>query len=243
MAKVAYVISGHFRTAGVIKDQWKPILDGCDVYVSVWDYLGKWNAIPGVAGTVCHDKRHVVTDAMVLEVFPNATVQIERYDLLEPLFDTQSRLVRDWQDSLGWKFASFRCLSYLSAYYRRQQGYQLLEATGKSYDVVVLTRPDVLIEHRIESCPENVVLSAPNSVPDPTNHLWINDIVLASEQSIAKYISTIYSRYQLIFHTAKETDSPQSFFDPHALIKHELDVQKVSMQETIRAQITRPTEE
>lgn len=232
--KIGIVLSGHIRTLEQSIDSWKLHVDkyNADIVLSTWDYTGVWTPKTSVvnsqdAGTVIHDENNKITEDQLLNIFPFTKIEIEKYEDHATRFSKETQPCYEWRDSLPPLYHSYRPHNYYSTYYKRYKGFQLLESLSTEYDAVILSRPDLELNHINDNLFNNLSRVYTLENPDKSNVWWVNDILFLTNHKYAKSLAYIYTEFFNKFENAKSENTPNVFFEPHGLLKHHMVINQI----------------
>lgn len=226
--RIAICLSGHMRTYKSVAHRWNELQNNYDarIFISTWNYLGLWKPLtdkvdPSHPGTVDHSS--TISDQDIYTTYPRVLDwEIESYEDIEPHFIQNTKEMYLWRDSLPPLYHGYRPHNYYSTYYKRYRSIQLMLNSGIEFDLVIISRPDCLLNS--SNLPQECLLmpellwSLPN--PDPNNPWWINDILFMTNMNNAAKIANVYWEWEYKYQKAKEENRPETFFEPHGLLKH-----------------------
>lgn len=236
MKKIALCFSGHARTFYFTKQFWQHHLLSkyeVDVFIHLWDTVGPRSFGPNRTeyspeprtdydSGILHSDSIEITD--IINTWNPKSIVSERYEDMHDAFVNGVQPILNERDRRGIPagFEHHHPLSVRSMLYKRFKCNELKQQveieSGKKYDLVIQTRPDVAITSELLSIVENdtSVLYFHNcrsTTPDPE----INDYGCVGTSENVDTWCNLYNKVDELFDKLKHDDNFFKFLNPHKM--------------------------
>jgi len=204
--KVALILSGHMRGyKHTFNDFNKHLLSKYDVdtYISTWDIYGWWSASSNL------DKSLDMIDIDEVRNYYNPiALNVETYHNFDERFSNEAKTPL-YHNAL--KNQEIRIQNTLSMYYKIQDSIKLFKNTNKDYDIVIRTRPDLVMDRDYVSISQSVKIDGGYGF----GGRGIGDLFYMGMPIQIEALSDVYDSIPNII---KETQ----YFCPHVILEQHL---------------------
>ena len=246
--RVALLMSGHARTYNRTYWGWYDHLLSefeTDVYFSLWDTLGPRDMLPDgrdhQAGVIQGDLLDVED---LRDIWKPKHIHIERYDNMHEAFLSRAKMWYEVRDKNGLRTID-RPLANFSMYYKWNMCFHMMEETAEAegihYDMVIRSRPDILLSGPITP----TAFLDPRFVYVPKAGSWGGDeisdyMTIGTFDQMKKYCD-LYNQLDAIFNWAVTDGDFTKALYPHRLfhfhiLRNDMQYQQVD----IPCEIIRP---
>jgi hypothetical protein len=196
--KVAICLTGHLRCWQTVFPNFKEhFIDryNPDIFISTWNNEGYWVPTEGPMGI--QEDTPLIDEAAVRVAYNPISIDIENFDDFEPLFAERAK-----------NFPTYfhRPRNIISMFYKMGMGLQQLErhcmVTGKTYDMVIRMRPDMVMKEPMPDLDPNnfYTLAHRNHMGQGTGDMFQigNPAMVTAFSKIGMHMEAIYSATQLL---------------------------------------------
>lgn len=215
--KIALLLSGHSRSFETTYPKFREtLLDkyDVDIFFTTWETVGWWSAD---TITQINPDREFVNVSRIKELYDPVVLDIQNYfGFYEEHFKSQSskydHLLKDRR---------VRLLNPYCSYYKMQRIIKIFEdyttLTNKTYDVVIRTRPDILLDHLAVTSPEDhIIIDGSQGI----DYRGVGDMLQMGKQEHILKLNRLFDDYDEIINQC-------SLYCPHLYLEKYLEIKQI----------------
>lgn len=217
--KIALILSGHMRGYLQTFDKFKRnILDNndCDVFISTWETYGWWTS----KDTLIDKSNDIIDMNSIYKLYNPKIIKVDNFfDQHESIFAKEALKLEQFAPS-DLRY-NVRIQNVLSMHFKFQDSIRLWKQYKSkcniTYDLVIKTRPDAIIENIPENTGDIVMFDGGQN----SKNIGLGDIYISgSESQIAKF-DRLYEMTMLLC-------SVTNYYCPHVLMEEYCKTMKIS---------------
>lgn len=216
---IAIGLYGHFRTFPIAISSWEPFYKkyNPDVFVHSWSTIG-YKSSESPIGTISQNEEHSsINEDSFYNILGHhiQNIVIEDYELYKDTFNKDITPIVEYQSTCPREHRGINVHGRYAQAYKVEQADKLRQQSNKHYDIVILTRPDIVIGNPTI---ELNIMNDDYFAIDINGPRMVNDLIRYSSASTMTIASSLYTHYHIMFNRGVSNGDLHTCFDTHGML-------------------------